>query len=221
MNHSQKLIYLFKQLQFLEDTIVSEAQKRYENSFGDKKKLDLMSNDATKAMIYEQYKHYHGPVLARYMIIIQLFSIFERYAVDFAKKLCESKGKKDISKLNERPIFNKIKKYYTEVVDISFLEWEQVNRLKLVRDLIAHCDGYIEYSERPNPIRKMVSEDNDLILLTDGRIAVRQEFIKRSMRSVFSFFDLVEDEIEIKDRMLDFGWGHIKQFIEFDSEKCT
>ena len=45
---------------------------------------------------------------------------------------------------------------------------------------------------------------------------MKEEFIKRSMRAVLRFFDVVEPMVEEPDNLLDFSWGHINQFRTFD-----
>tara|TARA_B100000768_G_C11153401_1_gene321304 strand:- start:94 stop:768 length:675 start_codon:yes stop_codon:yes gene_type:complete len=221
MKLSQKMIYVCEQLQFLEEAIVDHSHQKYTQAFDGDKSVDLLSSEGINATIYQHFKYYDGPLLARYMLIIQLYSVFERYSILFSKRLSYEENDISISDLNGGQTFKGIKTYYTKVVDIKYDSWNEIDLLRQVRNLIAHCDGYITYSEQKNKISKAAELDADLKILSDERLVLRNEFIKRSMRAVFKFFDIVEPLVEKPYNLLDFSWGHINKFRQFDLEKKT
>jgi len=221
MRLSQKMIYVAKQLQFLEKAIVDCCHNKYLEAFGGELSISIRSRKFVDASLYQHFKHYEGPLAARYMLIIQLYSIYERYAISFSKRLSAKDGLIKISDLNGSQNFKGIKTYYSKVVDIEFSDWEGLDKLRQVRNLIAHCDGYITHSEQRNKISRLAESDQDLIILDDQRLALNEEFIKRSMRAVFRFFDIVEPMVENSDNLLDFSWAHMNQFREFDLARKT
>ena len=216
MRYAQKIEYLIEQLGFLESAICKESHEKYLESFGGEDRISLLSREANKALMYQHFKFYEGPILARYTVIFQLYSLFERYAVQFSNQISSKKNLLSISDLNGQTNFSGIRTYYSKVAAIQFDDWAQLDSLRHVRNLIAHCDGYVEFSDRKTKLEKLIKGDNDLTILDDERLALRDEYIKRSMRAVVRFFDIVEPMAGKCDGMLDLSWGHINQFREFD-----
>jgi len=219
MRLSQKMIYICEQIQFLEKAIVDHSHQKYIQAFNGKESVDLMSREGINASIYQHFKHYDGPLLARYMLIIQLYSVFERYSISLSKILSKEKGYISIEDLNCGHTFKGIKTYYTKIVDIKYGLWKEIDLLRQVRNVIAHCDGYTIYSQQKSKISKIAESDCDLMILSDERLVLRIEFVKRSMRAVFKFFDIVEPLVGNSDNILDFSWGHINKFLQFDLER--
>ncbi len=219
MQYSQKMLYVCEQLRMLEDAICKKSHDLYVEAFSGRKSVSIISPEATKAFIYQHFKYYEGPLVARYLIVIQIYSIFERYSVKFSIALSEKEDLLKIDDLRGGRNFTGIKTFYTKVLNIEYQHWGELDKLRQVRNLIAHCDGYVEYSEQKTKIAKTANNDTDLLILGDGRLALNEEFIKRGLRAVFGFFDIVEPMVEKPDRKLDFSWGHILQFQEFDRGK--
>ncbi len=219
MRYSQKMLYVCEQLSILEDAICRKSHDLYVDAFDGKKSVSIVSPEATKAFMYQHFKYYEGPLLARYMIIIQIYSIFERYAVDYSIAISKKENLLKIDDLNGGRKFNGIKVFFTKVADIAYKQWIELDKLRQVRNLIAHCDGYVAYSEQKRKITKTAKSDPDLLILADGRLALNEEFLKRSLRTVFQFFDIVEPMATKPDGMLDLSWGHINQFLAFDHAK--
>ena len=216
MRYSQKILYLFEQLQMLEKAIVQQSHEQYKDAFDGKKKVSIDEPGFTKAFLYEHFMLYEGPILARYMIVIQLYSLFERYSIFFAKEISKKNKLIEIADLNGGQNFRGIKNYYTKVSNINYLHWTDLDTLRQVRNLIAHCDGYVTYSDQKNKIAKLADSDTNMIILSNDRLALDEEFLKRSFRVILKFFDIVEPMAYEQSNSLDFSWGHIKQFKEFD-----
>ena len=87
MRLSQKMIYLFEQLDLLEKAIVDHSHQKYIESFREKESVPLGSPESVNASLFQHFRYYEGPLVARYMLIIQLYSIYERYSISFAKRL--------------------------------------------------------------------------------------------------------------------------------------
>lgn len=216
MRYSQKMLYVCEQLKILEEAIVSHSHKKYVEAFDGNDSVPIGSPEAINALIYQHFKYYEGPLMTRYMLIIQLYSIFERYSILFSTAISAKDGLLNIKDLNGGQNFRGIKIYYTKVLNIDYKYWSELDILRQVRNLIAHCDGYITYSEQKNKLLKLAELDPDLIILDDERLAMNEEFIKRSLRAVFRFFDIVEPIAHDPDGLLDLSWGHINQFRAFD-----
>lgn len=201
------MIYLCEQLKFLEKAIVTQAELNYVSAFGGKKRVSLVSREAVSVMMYEHFKEYEGPLLARYMLIIQLYSVLERYSVAFSKDIINADDQLELKGLTERARYEDIKEFYSNALDSPYEHWSELNALNLVRNLIAHCDGYLAHSVKKVRTLELVDGDSDLMILSDGRLVLRTEFLKRCMRAVLRFFELIELKAISKDTMLDFSWG--------------
>lgn len=221
MRYSQKMLYVCEQLKIFEEAIVSHSHEKYVEAFEGKDSVSIGSPEATKAFIYQHFKYYEGPLMARYMLIIQLYSIFERYSIMFSAAISAKDSFLNIKDLNGGQNFKGIKTYYTKVFNLDYKYWSELDALRQVRNLIAHCDGYVTYSEQKNKISRLACLDPDLIILDDERLAMNEEFIKRSLRAVFRFFDIVEPIAHDPDGVLDLSWGHINQFRAFDLAEKT
>lgn len=221
MRFSQKMTYLIEQIDFLEEAIIDHSHKKYLKAFDGKDTIDLLSVEGMRSSIYQHYMYYEGPLLSRYMIVIQLYSIFERYAVYFSKLLSEKEEYISIYDLNGKNNFPGIKTYYTKVINIKFEQWAQIDALRQVRNLIAHCDGYTTYSDQKNKIEKLAGHNTNLSIVSDNRLVMRKDFLKESTQTVFNFFDIVEPLAHEKDNLLDFSYGHINEFRAFDFDKKT
>lgn len=209
-------MYVHEQLQILEKAIVNQSCEKYVEAFGGKDSVSIEDDGFENVFMYQHFIHYEGPLLARYMIITQLYSLFERHSISFSKDISRKYELLSIKDLNGNQTFKGIKTYYTKVAKINFSEWCELDKLRQVRNLIAHCDGYVTYSEQKSKIIKLAELDENMIILSDDRLAIDEEFIKRSMRAILSFFDIVESMASEPDNMLDFSWGHINQFKSFD-----
>ena len=221
MRFSQKFLYLFEQLEILEKGIVKQASERYKEAFGGESSVNVVGPNFVKVTMYEHFVHYEGPVIARYMIITQLYSLFERYAISFSKDISKIDNRISITDLNGSQSFMGIKTYYTKVKDINYVSWAKLDNLRQVRNLIAHSDGYVMYSDQKNKIERLASQHPNLMVLSDGRLAVNSNFLKESMRAVMEFFDIVEPLVSEPDNLLSFGYKHVNEFIAFSREKET
>lgn len=209
----------------LEEAIINRSHEKYTEAFDGNDEISLLNPnssgplvnpEAIKAMLYQHFKYYEGPLLARYMLVIQIYSVFERYSIKFAKMISHKDQLLSIKDLNGGQNFIGIKTYYSKVCDINYQYWSELDTLRQVRNIIAHCDGYVTYSEQKGKILKLSESDADLLVLDDDRLALNEEFIKRSLRAVVRFFDIVEAMASEPDNKLDFSWGHINQFRSFD-----
>lgn len=216
MRYTQKLIYLFEQFQTIESALVKEFYDRYEGCHDENNKISSVSPDFGRAMIYQQFYSYEGPILARYTILIQLYALFERFSIKLSKNISENEGLLQISDLNGRQNFTGIKTFYCKVKDVKFGFWSELDNLRQVRNLIAHCDGYVEYSDQETKIRRLVESDGEMIILKNERLAVSEEFVRRSFRAVVQFFDLVEPMVGERNTLMDFDLGLINDFRRFE-----
>ena len=85
-----------------------------------------------------------------------------------------------------------------------------------MRNLIAHSDGFIEFSENPNKIKSIIKSNDNLILLDEKRLGLNAKFVKNSIKYVWEFFDLVEPLVKKQDHMLNFSWSILNEFHDFD-----
>jgi len=219
MRCSQKILYVCEQLGMLEKAIVNQSHEEFKEAFNGKGSLTIGEPGFVKVLLYENFMSYEGPLIARYMIVIQLYSLFERYSISFSKDLSRINKLINIKDLNGSQSFKGIKTYFTKVNNIHFTQWLQIDQLRLVRNLVAHSDGYVTYSEQKSKIEKLVYSHQDLILLSDGRIAMNEKFLKNSIRAIMEFFDIVESMISEPDNLLDFSWAHVEEFINFNNNK--
>ncbi|EGQ8957095.1 hypothetical protein V6957_004767 [Vibrio parahaemolyticus] len=221
MKFSQKFLYLFEQLEMLEKGIVKQSFEQYKEAFGGEKSISIGNPNFVKVTMYEHFVHYEGPTIARYMIINQLYSLFERYSISFSKDISKMEALISIADLNGSQSFKGIKTYYTKVKDINYASWDKIDTLRQVRNLVAHSDGYVMYSDQKNKIERLAKQHPNLKILSDGRLAVNRQFLKESMRAVMEFFDIVEPLVAEPDSLLSFGYNHVNEFIEFSGEKET
>ncbi|MFQ2223394.1 hypothetical protein ACK32A_11330 [Aeromonas enteropelogenes] len=219
MKFSQKFLYLFEQLEMLEKGIVKQFYEQYKETFGGESSISVVDPNFVKVALYKHFVHYEGPVIARYMIITQLYSLFERYAISFSKDISKIENRISITDLNGSQSFRGIKTYYTKVKDINYISWDKLDNLRQVRNLVAHSDGYVMYSDQKNKIESLANRHPNLMVLSDGRLAVNSAFLKESMRAVMEFFDIVEPLVSKPDSVLSFGYKHVNEFIEFCREK--
>ena len=159
MKYTQKIIYMFEQLQLLENAIVKHSHEKYAETFKDNKSISIDDPAFKKAFIYEHFTHYEGPIIARYMIVTQLYSLFERFSISFSKEISQKEKLISIQDLNGSQTFKGIKTYYTKVANINYPHWSELDTLRQVRNLIAHCDGYLTYSDQKNKIRNLVEKN--------------------------------------------------------------
>src|SRR5690554_2420059 len=131
MKYSQKMIYLCEQLNFLENAIVTQAELNYVSAFGGQKSVSIGSREAVSVMMYKHFKHYEGPLLARYMLIIQLYSVFERYSVAFSKDIISADEQLVLKGLTERAWYEDIKVFYSKALDCPYEHWSELNALNL------------------------------------------------------------------------------------------
>ena len=216
MKLSQKIIYVYEQFGILEDAICEKSYEKYGETFGGGESISLISPEGVKSVIYQHFMYYEGPLLARYMILVQIYSIFERYAISHSNIISEKEKLIKIDDLKGGRNFYGIKTFFTKVVNVNYLYWAELDKLRQVRNLIAHCDGYVTYSEQKSKIINTVKKDSDLLVLDDDRLAFNKEFLKRCLRAVIRFFDLVEPKAIEPNGMLDLSYGHINQFLKFD-----
>jgi len=221
MKFSQKFLYLFEQLEMLEKGIVKQSYDQYKEAFGGENSINIADPNFVKVTMYEHFMYYEGPVIARYMIITQLYSLFERYAISFSRDISKIEKRMSISDLNGSQSFKGIKTYYTKVKDINYTSWNKLDNLRQVRNLVAHSDGYVMYSDQKNKIERLANKHPNLTVLSDGRLAANPTFLKESMRAVMEFFDIVEPLVAEPDSLLSFGYNHVNEFIEFSREKET
>ena|GEM_PF-5377514 len=201
----------------LEKAIVARSMDKYKDAFDGKDSVSLGEPGFVKSLMYQHFTYYEGPLVARYMVVIQLYSLFERYSIKYSKLISNKENLISISDLSGSYTFKGIKTFFTKVVAVKYSGWNDIDKLRVVRNLIAHCDGYITYAEDKNKILKLAKTDLNLIILSDDRLAMDEEFLKRSLRAVFKFFDIVEPMAIKQDNLLDFSYRHINEFRSFDA----
>ncbi|MCH4811848.1 hypothetical protein [Vreelandella neptunia] len=221
MKFSQKFLYLFEQLEMLEKGIVKQSYEQYKEAFGGETSINVADPNFVKVTMYEYFINYEGPVIARYMIITQLYSLFERCAISFSRDISKIENRISITDLHGSQGFRGIKAYYTKVKDINYASWDKLDNLRKVRNLVAHSDGYLMYSDQKNKIENLANQNLNLMVLSDGRLAVNSSFLKESMRAVMEFFDIVEPLVSEPSSLLNFGYKHVNEFIEFSRERET
>jgi len=217
MNHQQKIRYILNQIETLESSIVHQATKDMKLI----EKAEFGNPDFIKVFILDHFRNYEGPIIARYMIIIQLYSLFERLSVSYSNELSASKNVAKITSLKRRNnvYFETIKEFYSEVFNISFDKWEELNDLRLVRNIIAHSDGYVLENDWTKRAYELNGRNSDISILCDGRLVLNKQFLVTSTHSVLNFFNKIEPEIASSHTVLEFGDPVIDEFWAFDKEE--
>jgi hypothetical protein len=206
------------QFDTFEQAVVDYSKKHACSQFEEDGTLAIGSDKYVAYEVYKAFSYYEGPLRIRYLQILQLYSIFERYAIYFAKEISKKDSLIDIDKLKAPRTYTAVHIYYSEVCDISFSNWSELDKLRTIRNLIAHTDGFIEFSEQKSKIEKIVSHDSELILLKNDRVGVSKQFIKNSMKAVFSFFDIVEPKTGKTDGLFTFDGKLLQQFHAFNAK---
>lgn len=214
MNHQQKIRYILNQIETLEISIVDKAT----NDMKLIKKIEFGHPDFIKVFILDHFRNYEGPVTARYMIIIQLYSLFERLSVKYSNEISTLKGVAKISSLNKKNsvYFETIKKFYSEIFNISFDKWEELDDLRLVRNIVAHSDGYVLENDWTKRAEDLSLRNNNISILCDGRLVFNKEFLVTSTHCVLKFFNKIEPDIANSHTRLEFGDPIIDEFWAFD-----
>ncbi|GAB1620989.1 hypothetical protein AAOGI_10390 [Agarivorans albus] len=213
MNHQQKVRYILNQIETLEVSIVDKATKDIKLI----KKAELGHPDFVKLFILDHFRNYEGRVTARYMIIIQLYSLFERLSVKYSNEISTLRNVAKISSLNGKKIyFETIKKFYSEIFNISFSKWEELDDLRLVRNIVAHSDGYVLENDWTKRAEALNLRNSNISILCDGRLVFNKEFLVTSTHSVLNFFNKIEPEIAHSNTALEFGDSVIDEFWTFD-----
>lgn len=214
MNLNQQLLFLCEQFFSFEEAITKFARDKAEAQFSDGD-ISIGSTEHTTFSIHEHISLYEGPVRVRYMQVIQLYSMLERYALELSNDISSKYQLPKIPTRNQN--FPGIKKYYTQTRDIKFGKWNILDNLKTVRNLVAHNDGYLAHSKNTAAIYELTNTDKDTTILSNSRLVFNEKFFKRSLGAVFEFFDLVYEQLGDQDHMLTFDYKLINEFISFDT----
>ncbi|MBU1282832.1 MAG: hypothetical protein KJ989_15495 [Gammaproteobacteria bacterium] len=214
MNLNQQLLFLCEQFLSFEEAVKDFAHKKAEAQFSNGS-VSIGSTEHTTFAIHNHISLYEGPVRVRYMQAIQLYSMFERYAISLSHEISSKYKLKEISTKTQD--FPEIKKYYTNVCNINFKKWDTLNSLRIVRNLIAHSDGYLGHSKNTTSLRKLSETEKNITILSNDRLVFNGKFFKQSLGAVFEFFDLVFEKLGDQDYMLTFDYKLINEFVTFDT----
>lgn len=214
MNLNQQLLFLCEQFLSFEEAIKKFAKDKAEAQFSNGS-ISIGSAEHTTFAIHEHISLYEGPVRVRYMQIIQLYSMFERYALELSNDIS---SKHQLSKIPAKSQnFPGIKQFYTQTRDIKFSKWDALNNLKIVRNLVAHSDGYLMHSKNTAAVYALAKIEKDTTILSNNRLVFNGKFLKRSLGAVFEFFELAFEHLGDQDYMLTFDYNLIKEFVNFDT----
>jgi hypothetical protein len=214
MNLNQQLLFLCEQFLSFEEAVKDFAKKKAESQFTNGS-VSIGSTEHTTFAIHNHISLYEGPVRVRYMQAIQLYSMFERYAIALSKDISSKYSLEGISTKSQD--FPEIKKYYSNICDIKFTKWDTLDNLRIVRNLIAHSDGYLGHSKNTAALRKLSETEKNISILSNERLVFNGKFFKQSLGAVFEFFDLVFEKLGDQDYMLTFDYKLINEFVTFDT----
>lgn len=214
MNLNQQLLFLCEQFFSFEEAIKKFARDKAEAQFSDEG-ISIGSTEHTTFAIHEYISLYEGPVRVRYMQVIQLYSMLERYALELSNDISSKYQLPQIPAKNQN--FPGIKKYYTQTRDIKFGKWDILDNLKTARNLVAHSDGYLAHSKNTAAVYELADIEKDTTILSNSRLVFNEKFFKRSLAAVFEFFDLVYEQLGDQDHMLTFDYKLINEFVSFDT----
>lgn len=131
------------------------------------------------------------PRILRYGHVIAIYSLYERQLALLCSEVANRK--KNLPLLPEDllgyPYAASYRIFLTKVVDARISVWNRLDAVRLVRNCIAHGDGFIDGLERgKGRLRGLVSHTNGLSETNDGRLQIEPAFVDEAYDAVFSLF---------------------------------
>lgn len=143
------------------------------------------------------------PRILRYSHVIAIYSLYERQLALLCSEVAKRRNHLSLmpEDLRGYPYAGSYRIFLTKVVDSGISVWDRLDGVRLVRNCIAHGDGFIDGLERgKSKLRDLVSHSKGLSETGDGRLQIDPEFVDEAFDAVFSLFT---DAF----RKLDFGLG--------------
>lgn len=96
-------------------------------------------------------------------------------------------------------VFERSQKYFKKIAKVNFpdqtREWELINKFNRIRNCIVHNNGYTNGLSNEQNLLKDI-ETTQYIKLDDNRIELSYPFCLEVIEIIYSFFNILTDEIE-------------------------
>ncbi len=192
-----------KHIEFSEINFRKELE-RYKKSLSDNDDDTYNHQRNLQHNLETEFPQYHWKAT-----ILVVFSIFE----DNLNRLClifedDGKLKLRLKDISDKGI-NGAKVYLSKVVDIDFPSggnWQQIKRVKAVRNILAHTSGYVDRKNKShNEVYRIAESDKNLRIakyshFKNGRdeIFLKPDYILDFITTLESFYGELELAIKTK-----------------------
>lgn len=143
------------------------------------------------------------PQILRRSFVISVWSFFEKN-VNVIAGLQGHKSSFTIREI-KGSILERIKLYFNRVFGITFKEkndvWEYITKFKLIRDAIAHNNGYISKMDPNNELIKYITENSKQLEIDNAYIVIKNtkniedSYLVQSIMKILVFLNFLIDRI--------------------------
>lgn len=140
----------------------------------------LFRRDSLKEILY---------FIFRYSAIVSLYSFLESYLCEKcnieSKRKSQSIGIKD---LKGEGIL-RARNFLAKVCGLPFPDssnaWQELNKFRLIRNLVIHAQGNLKFTESPEKVRKVISNSKHVRLDNEDLLVVEKGYIDASYDHIY------------------------------------
>lgn len=187
----------------LPDLIRKEKEKAHEKLSKMNCQDDPFEYQAIEQETYELVED----VLPRYFrnpIIVTLWAIFESAIIEIAKEVKDQRNLPIVIKDINGDFLERTNKYFNHIIEIPLdtcgNSWQQLRKLYLLRNAIAHCNGRLENINSACDRKKIVQWESENIGIStmNGNVLCSPDFIRVSHKIVLEFLTNITEIVRSK-----------------------